>query len=146
MSYYGGAGLRETSAFAGMVAEDPVRFRANSGPDRPAVMELATGQSLTFSEFDTLIARCAAALDDVIARAGTGQDSPARIAYLGRNSTAQFAVCFACQRIGAIFVPLNWRLSAREISLILPTANRRCCCTTRNLPKPVAASRSKALM
>ncbi|MCE6077640.1 AMP-binding protein [Agrobacterium vitis] len=119
MSYYGSAGLRETSAFAGMVAEDPVRFRANSGPDRPAVMELATGQSLTFSEFDTLIGRCAAALDDVIASAGTGQDSPARIAYLGRNSTAQFAVCFACQRIGAIFVPLNWRLSTREISLIL---------------------------
>lgn len=110
---------RDTAAFAGMVAEDPVRYRAKTSPERPAVLETATDTALTYGEFDHLIGRCAAALLDLLAQQDEAPDGPPRIAYLGRNSIAQFAVCFACQRIGAIFVPLNWRLSPQEITLIL---------------------------
>jgi fatty-acyl-CoA synthase len=37
-----------------------------------------------------------------------------RVAWLGLNSPAMLATLFACARIGAIFMPLNWRLAAPE--------------------------------
>jgi fatty-acyl-CoA synthase len=105
---------RDVSASVGMESEDPVRFRAKVGPNRPAVLEVKTGQSLTYSELDTMVGRVASLLTDATLGAGL---SP-RIAFVGRNSIAQLAVCFACQRIGAIFVPVNWRLNLVEISMI----------------------------
>ena len=33
-----------------------------------------------------------------------------RVAFLGFNSPEMIAILFACARIGAIVVPLNWRL------------------------------------
>jgi len=37
-----------------------------------------------------------------------------RIAYLGLNSPEMIALIFACARVGAIFLPLNWRLAGPE--------------------------------
>ncbi|MCP3673477.1 MAG: long-chain fatty acid--CoA ligase [Gammaproteobacteria bacterium] len=37
-----------------------------------------------------------------------------RIAYLGLNSPDMIAIIFACARVGAIFLPLNWRLAGPE--------------------------------
>lgn len=37
-----------------------------------------------------------------------------RVAYLGQNHPQVLLLMFACARLGAIFVPLNWRLAARE--------------------------------
>lgn len=106
---------RDTHSFIGMESEDPVRFRATMGPNRPAVLDIKTGQALTYAEFDGLIGRIATLLLADL------KDAPpaSRIAFLGRNSTAQLATCFACQRLGLIFVPLNWRLNSVEIKLIL---------------------------
>lgn len=42
-----------------------------------------------------------------------------RIACLGHNSAAQIALIFAAARLGAILVPLNWRLAAEELRYIL---------------------------
>ncbi|MGH8796833.1 MAG: class I adenylate-forming enzyme family protein, partial [Caldimonas sp.] len=42
-----------------------------------------------------------------------------RIGYLGANHPEMVALTFACARTGAIFVPLNWRLSAPELAAIL---------------------------
>ncbi len=42
-----------------------------------------------------------------------------RIAVLAPNTTDTFEVQFACGRIGAIFVPLNWRLANPELRAIL---------------------------
>jgi fatty-acyl-CoA synthase len=106
---------RGTHAFIGMESEDPVRFRAKMGPNRPAILEIKTGQSLTYAEFDNLIGRVASLLLAEIEVAA----SSARVAFIGRNSNIQLATCFACQRIGAIFVPLNWRLNRVEIGQIL---------------------------
>ncbi|MBB4954270.1 fatty-acyl-CoA synthase [Agrobacterium vitis] len=106
---------RDTHSFVGMESEDPVRFRARVGPDRPAVMDVKTGQALSYAEFDTLIGRIASVL---LARAA-GAQAPVRFAFIGRNSIGQLAACFACQRIGAIFVPINWRLNRVEVEMIL---------------------------
>lgn len=42
-----------------------------------------------------------------------------RVAYLGLNDMATFDVLFATLRLGAIFVPLNFRLTATELGQLL---------------------------
>ncbi len=42
-----------------------------------------------------------------------------RVAWYGLNHPKVFVLLFACARVGAIFVPLNWRLAADEISQIV---------------------------
>ena len=42
-----------------------------------------------------------------------------RVAVISRNRPEMFELIYACNKIGAIFAPLNWRLSAREIGQIL---------------------------
>lgn len=41
-----------------------------------------------------------------------------RVAFLGFNHPAMVALLFACARLGAILVPLNWRLTANELAYI----------------------------
>ncbi|MCO6177093.1 AMP-binding protein [Ciceribacter sp. RN22] len=94
---------------------DPVGYRALVGPARPAVYEVETGRSLTYAELDDLIARIAAVL---LLKVAAPEPHP-RIAYLGRNSIIQVAICLACQRAGYVFVPLNWRLGPVEIGQIV---------------------------
>ena len=38
------------------------------------------------------------------------------VAWLGLNSPEMLATLFACARLGAIFMPLNWRLAPRRAS------------------------------
>jgi fatty-acyl-CoA synthase len=45
-----------------------------------------------------------------------------RVAYLGLNDLATFEAFFAATRIGALFVPLNTRLTAAEIAYLLGDA------------------------
>lgn len=52
-----------------------------------------------------------------LVRAGLGPDD--RIGYLGKNSDAYFALLFAVSRIGAVLVPLNWRLATEELAFIV---------------------------
>jgi len=42
-----------------------------------------------------------------------------RVAYLGLNSPEFLTLLFACARIGAVFLPLNWRLAEDEHRFIL---------------------------
>jgi fatty-acyl-CoA synthase len=45
-----------------------------------------------------------------------------RVAVLGYNTPDFLALVFACARLGAILVPLNWRLAAPEHAYILRDA------------------------
>jgi fatty-acyl-CoA synthase len=53
----------------------------------------------------------------------------ARVASLARNRVSWSSLHLACARIGAIYVPLNWRLSPAEIADLVedaePAADRR---------------------
>ena len=42
-----------------------------------------------------------------------------RVALLSPNHISYFDLLFACMKLGAIFVPINWRLAADEIDYIL---------------------------
>jgi fatty-acyl-CoA synthase len=56
--------------------------------------------------------------DTVLARAekfrALGVERGDRVAFLGYNHPELLYALFACARLGAILVPLNWRLSAHR--------------------------------
>src|SRR5215218_7022221 len=81
--------------------------RARIAPDRTALLD--PSRSLTYAELADRTARYAGALR----RLGVGPGD--RVAYLGVNAVEVFETFFAAWLLGAIAVPLNYRLSAPEI-------------------------------
>ena len=45
-----------------------------------------------------------------------------RVAYLDRSSPEVVELLFAASKIGAVLVPLNWRLAAPELAAVLADA------------------------
>ncbi|MFD8493126.1 long-chain-fatty-acid--CoA ligase [Amycolatopsis sp. NPDC059657] len=80
-------------------------------PEVPAV--ICAGESLSYAELHAHSNRIAHALR----AAGAGQGD--RIAYLGLESVHYYATFFACAKIGAVLVPVNFRLTAPEVEHIL---------------------------
>jgi fatty-acyl-CoA synthase len=95
---------------------DPTLWHAAARPGRIACIELATGARLTFRELDARVAACAANLGGMVG---------ARVAYIGRNSIDLVVLNIACVRAGAVFVPLNWRLTAPELAALLEDCTPR---------------------
>ena len=80
-------------------------------PRKPAV--LAGSGGLDYRELASRVDRRARGL------AGAGVASGDRVAWYGLNHPEVFILLFACARIGAIFVPINWRLAHAEIATII---------------------------
>lgn len=99
---------------------DIVVRNARSFPSRLAWLEVDTGQQLSFGEFKKRVDRLAAGLR----LTGIGRGD--RIGVLGKNSCEFFQLYGAAAAIGAIVVPINWRLSAEEVAFnlcdVTPTA------------------------
>lgn len=87
--------------------------RAALTPQRIAFEDALTGRTMTYSELDHRAARAAA----VLASLGVARED--RVAILCRNRIEFFEIMFACAKLGAILVPLNWRAPAAELSLLL---------------------------
>lgn len=90
---------------------DVIRAHAGLRPDFIAFE--FEGVETSYSAFDRQANQIAHALmrDGVVA----GD----RVAYLGKNCTAYFALLIGAARIGAVLVPVNWRLAPPEIEQIL---------------------------
>lgn len=97
--------------------------RADLTPDKVAMEELVTGTRVTYAELDARAARAASLLTDEGVGAGD------RVAILCRNRIEFFELLFACGKLGAILVPLNWRMPANELRpLIEDSAPRLAVC------------------
>ena len=72
------------------------------------------GEDIDYARFAEMVRGHARALKSVH---GVGRGD--RVAFLGFNSPSMLALFFACARIGAMFLPLNWRLVAPELAYIL---------------------------
>jgi fatty-acyl-CoA synthase len=70
------------------------------------------GDERTYAELDDRCRRLATALR------GLGVGRRDRVAYLGPNDPTLLETLFATTALGAIFVPLNWRLTAPELVYI----------------------------
>src|SRR6266853_6857058 len=86
-------------------------------PDKLAVVDLASERRFSYAQFDARISRLAAHLRDQL-RIKRGD----RVAVLAMNTTDTLEVQFACGRIGAVFLPLNTRLTVPELSYIVGDA------------------------
>lgn len=98
---------------------DLVARRAALAADAVALEEPATGRALDYAALDRRVGRAAAMLQ---ARGVAPGD---RIAILCRGRIAFFELLFACARLGAILVPLNWRMPAAELDRLLADCTPR---------------------
>ena len=57
--------------------------------------------------------------DEVAALVAHGVCSGAIVAWLGHNTLRMLATLLACERIGSVFLPLNWRLRVAELASIV---------------------------
>mgnify|MGYP003974691637 FL=1 len=94
-------------------AEDWIQHHTRFSPDKQALVDLASARSLTYAELDDRIRRAALYLRD-----GLGIGEGDRVAIICHNDSDVFEVQFACRRLGAIFMPLNWRLAVAELEFI----------------------------
>lgn len=92
---------------------DWIAHHGRRTPDKVAVVDLASARRLTYSQFDARISRLAGFLHDTL-KVSRGD----RVAVLALNTTDTLEVQFACGRLGAIFVPLNTRLTVPELQFI----------------------------
>ena len=95
-------------------ARDWVIWSAENRPDAPALRNGDTGWSLTWSQLEERVARLAGHLCDEY---GIGKGD--RVAAIAYANPRIFELQFACMRLGAILVPLNWRLADQELQEIL---------------------------
>src|SRR5579863_3353054 len=96
------------------IAPDTLALHARARPQKLACVDLATGRRWTYREFDKAVERAVSALADYF-----GITEGQRVAVLARNSADLLILQQATMRLGAIFVPLNWRLSPNEQECIL---------------------------
>jgi len=92
---------------------DWIGNRARLTPDRVAIIDADQNRSFTYENINERAQAVAAWL------ISNGVQKGDRIALLSPNHIAYFDLLFACTKVGAIFVPLNWRLSSEEINTIL---------------------------
>ena len=96
-----------------VAAEDWIAHHARFSPHRDAIHDLASGRRSTYRALDERVSRAACFFHNTLGvRAGE------RIAVLCHNDSDVFEIQFACQRIGAIFLPVNWRLALPELEFI----------------------------
>src|SRR5215203_5248129 len=85
--------------------------------DRADVVAIKHGdRALSYAELDERSSRLAQAL------LSTGVGPGARVAYLDRTAPEAIELLFAAAKIGAVSVPLNWRLAPPELAAIVEDA------------------------
>lgn len=98
------------------VITDWVHHHSVRLPDAIALRQVETGEALTWHQLERRVAALAGAL------CGMGIGTGDRVAVLADNDVRMLELQFACIRIGACFVPLNWRLTATELSVHITDA------------------------
>jgi fatty-acyl-CoA synthase len=92
-----------------------IERNAAFAPDKPAIR--FEGETLSYASFCARIEQTARGLKS---RLGVGRGD--RVAILSLNRPDYLVLLYACARLGAILVPLNWRLAVAEQLFILSDA------------------------
>ena len=90
---------------------DIARYHADQRPD--SIVFRFEGRETTFSAFERHTNQVANAL--LAEGVGKGE----RVAYIGKNSDHYFELLVGAAKIGAVTLPIGWRLAPREMSYIL---------------------------
>lgn len=97
-----------------MHAADLLSKRAHLTPNREALLDAASGRRYSFAELNARANRLANFLSE-----GLGVQKGDRVSILAYNSVVYVDLLYGLAKIGAIFAPLNWRLTARELTYII---------------------------
>lgn len=95
---------------------DLLAKRAALSPRAVALEEAGSGRAAAYAELDARASKAAALM------AAQGVEEGDRVAVLCRNRIEFFELLFGCARIGAILVPLNWRMPAAELDGLVADA------------------------
>jgi long-chain acyl-CoA synthetase len=90
---------------------DSLAAAAAAWPDKTAFS--FEGRTTDFAAFDRQTDQIAAAFR------AAGIARGARIAYVAKNSDSFFAALYGAMKIGAVMVPVNWRLAGPEMAFII---------------------------
>ena len=88
-----------------------IRHWARERPGHTALEQ--DGEAITFGDFEERSRKIVAML---VARGISKGD---RVAWLGKNSRLYFELFYSAARMGAVMVPIGWRLAAPEVAYIL---------------------------
>lgn len=94
-------------------AFDWIAHHADLRPNATALIDDGRDLELTYADLHEAVRRLAAWLHGQGVRAGD------RVAFLAGNTTDVFEALFACAKVNAILVPLNWRLAIPELQFIV---------------------------
>lgn len=89
-----------------------LRRHASLDGEKPAII-FGDDAPLTYRHLSDWVDKTATALRDKY-----GVTKGERVGYLGLNDPGVMTLLFACARIGAILVPVNWRLAPAEVAYI----------------------------
>jgi fatty-acyl-CoA synthase len=96
---------------------DWIAHYGRRNPAKAALIDLASGRRFSYGELDARVSRLATHLRDAL-KVARGD----RVAVLALNTTDTLEVQFACFRLGAVFLPLNNRLTVPELQFIVGDA------------------------
>jgi fatty-acyl-CoA synthase len=96
-----------------MHAADLLTSRSRLTPHREALLELETDRRFSYAELNRRACRLANFM------AALGVQAGDRVSILAHNSVVYLDLFYGLAKIGAIFTPLNWRLTASELSYIV---------------------------
>src|SRR3954464_9690982 len=94
-----------------------IAFHARRTPDHCALKY--RGEDVSYAEFDARIRK----VGGWLASRGVGAGDV--VAVLMKNSAAFLEIAFAASHIGAVFLPINFRLSADEVGYIVGNSGAR---------------------
>lgn len=101
-----------------MISADPlyndwIHQQTRVQPEQLALFDLTADRSFSWRQFNDRVDGLAHRLNE------EGITPGDRVAYLGLNSSDVVEIFFASVRIGAVYVPLNFRLTPPELSFII---------------------------
>jgi fatty-acyl-CoA synthase len=94
-------------------AYDWIGHHADLHPGKVALIDDGRDLTLTYGHLEEQVRRLAAWLS------ANGVSNGDRVAMLAGNTTDMFEALFACAKLSAILVPLNWRLAVPELHFII---------------------------
>jgi long-chain acyl-CoA synthetase len=118
--------------FYDLISRNAVAFRRGQ-----AWLDAENARTLTFSEFKEQVDRLACGLQ----KRGVAKSD--RIGVLAKNSLEYFLLIGASAALGAIVLPINWRLSADEICFIVNDCQPRLLFTDREYQELIKGLKGK---
>jgi acyl-CoA synthetase (AMP-forming)/AMP-acid ligase II len=109
--------IADIRTLQGSRAADWLRISSDSWPDR--ICYATDHTSYTFAETNSRVNRLATSLREL----GIGKGD--RVALFATDSTQYMEIILACMKLGAVYVPLNFRLARPELETLLRASEAR---------------------